>query len=68
MRKINQEETAELESLIKGLELANLETTLLELTEMRTSKIEDLTMVEAAILTRRFKNVDDTYYLEIKDI
>lgn len=68
MRKINQEETEELESLIKGLELENLETKLLELTEMRSSKLEDLTMIEAKVLIQRFKNVDDTHYLEIKDI
>jgi hypothetical protein len=68
MRKINQKEKQELETLIKGLKLESLELTLLELTEMRTSKLEDLTSIEAAALTRRFKNFDDTHYLEIKHL
>lgn len=67
MRMINENDIRELNQLVKSLELENPDLTILEFTEMRTSKIEELTAIEAAVLIHRFNEFNGIHYVEIKN-
>ena len=68
MKKINDQKIKELQSLIKTVKLKTPETTILELTEMRTSKIEELSSAEAEALINRLKKFNEPYQISIKDV
>ena len=68
MKKINNQQKALLNGFFDFLEIKDPVLTIIEISENRTDLLDELNFNEAQALINRFEKMNETHFLEIKDV